>query len=863
MSEELIQRNLIEAPEKMGDWNFYNIGATTLKALKGAKIIPDRDYDEFEKKKPDALIVKKPLVIAAIEYKLPKELRTDKQVAAAIAQELGTAQALQAKVYIVTDGKKSYWINPATGHEILQEDGSRITLNFDKKSTECITLINKIRASISATNDQIKAAATVDPLPLAERVWQDLWAVSGATPENCLYTFVEIFIFKYLSDLGVLRGMYSFYDLLGKYAGNNDNEVLEYYASVIRVKIKELFPGNPKDKTTIINGTIFVSKDDKAVSGYATVFRRILNRFNEFGTLENIDYDFKSKLFETFLKESISKKNWGQYFTPLKVVRSIVNMVDILPGMEICDPACGVGKFLLEPILHDLHRFYAVENGELKPKITLYGYDKGFDKDEQKTIILAKANMLIYMSGMIKEHTDITQKFAQLFNDTFFLQTNSILGTLANPIKDKFDLILTNPPYVMSGSSNLKDEIAKQQELKEYFAISAMGIEGLFMEWIVRALKPGGKAFIVVPDGIMNRSNDKKLRDFILEQCNIDAVISLPLNTFFTTNKKTYILALTKKTPVSINGVNTLERQTAPVFTYLCSEIGETRDVYRFDIEQNDLEAASDLFNMFKGAKTKFKASDKRCKVVDIAAFYSGSHWCVERWWSHAEKVELGIEDKVKTVDVDTFRTMLSDVTAALGELDEPLCEITTKDNEAPVITEEFLITDLFDIYRGSGKYTKSYVQKHKGEYGLFSGNTFGRFADIDSFDYDTPCLTWAIDGLAGYIMIHTEPFSATNHRGVLKPKMDGLNLQYIKYVLEPVFRELKKGRQGLNGENEYTSLPPFMIKDVKIPIPVNADGTVNITAQEQIANKYLAIEKCKKEIAERLDVLIGQKVTI
>ena len=580
MSEELIQRNLVEAPEKMGDWNFYNIGATTLKALKGAKIIPDRDYDEYEKKKPDALIVKKPLVIAAIEYKQPKELRTDKQVAAAIAQELGTAQALQAKIYIVTDGKKSYWINPASGNEILQEDGSKITLNFDKKSTECITLINKIRASINATNDQIKAAATVDPLPLAEKVWQDLWAVSGATPENCLYTFVEIFIFKYLSDLGVLRGMYSFYDLLGKYAGNNDNEVLEYYASVIRVKIKELFPGNPKDKTTIINGTIFVSKDDKAVSGYATVFKRILNRFNDFGTLENIDYDFKSKLFETFLKESISKKNWGQYFTPLKVVRSIVNMVDIVPGMEICDPACGVGKFLLEPILHELHRYYTVEDGELKPQISLCGFDKGFDKDEQKTIILAKANMLIYMSGMIKEHPDMTQKFAQLFNDTFLLQTNSILGTLAKPIKDKFDLILTNPPYVMSGSSNLKEEISKQQELKDYFAISAMGIEGLFMEWIVRALKPNGKAFVVVPDGIMNRSNDKKLRNFILDNCYVDAVISLPLNTFFTTNKKTYILALTKKTPVNVVNCTPFVRQYGILFrkwgVFVCQRDNES-----------------------------------------------------------------------------------------------------------------------------------------------------------------------------------------------------------------------------------------------------------------------------------------------
>ena len=86
MSEELIQRNLIEAPETMGAWSFYNIGSTTLKALKGAKIIPNRDYDEFEGKKPDALIVKKPQIIAAIEYKTPAQLKTQKLIQAAIAQ---------------------------------------------------------------------------------------------------------------------------------------------------------------------------------------------------------------------------------------------------------------------------------------------------------------------------------------------------------------------------------------------------------------------------------------------------------------------------------------------------------------------------------------------------------------------------------------------------------------------------------------------------------------------------------------------------------------------------------------------------------------------------------------------------------
>lgn len=1049
MSEELIQRNLIDAPEKMGDWNFYNIGATTLKSLKGAKIIPDRDYDVYESKKPDAIIVKKPLVIAAIEYKKPSQLRTKKQIEKAISQELGTAQVLRAKVYIITDGKKSIWINPETGHEILQENGSKITLNFDKTSAECIVLINKIRGSISATNDTLKATISVDPLPLAEKVWQDLWAVSGATPENCLYTFVEIFIFKYLSDLGVLKGMYSFYDLLSKYSGNNENEVLEFYASTIRVKIKELFPGNPKDKTTIINGTIFVSKDDKAVSGYATVFHKILKRFNDFGTLENIDYDFKSKLFETFLKESISKKNWGQYFTPLKVVRAIVNMADIEPGMKICDPACGVGKFLLEPILHNLDRFYTVTvdeagNEKLLPQITLAGFDKGFDKDEQKTIILAKANMLIYMSSMIKDHPGMTRQFAELFNKTFTLQTNSILGTLAKPVSEEYDLILTNPPYVMSGSSNLKEEISKDETLKKYFSISAMGIEGLFMEWIVRALKPGKKAFIVVPDGIMNRSNDKKLRDFILEQCNIDAVISLPLNTFFTTNKKTYILALTKKTVVNIGGVPTLPKQTSPVFTYLCSEIGETRDVCRFDIDQNDLDVASDLFNMFKGSKAKFKTDDKRCKIVDINNFYSGAHWSVDRWWTREEKINLGIEDNIETVSLEDYIGMISDAASTLMEFDEPLRELIKKkssikdsievslsdanlfdlsigkrllrknyvtangnipaysanvfspfvytsqsnivDFSVPYVlwgidgTFEFNVMpigkkfaytdhcgvikikeprinpyylaytleenkhrygfdrglraslsnmksvkvnipidstgnfdantqshiaesmlgvrqirkDLFERrlslgnakvvledenynygyfplmsilvpQKGHSKYTKKYGNLHSGSYPVYSASSKNALTYIDTFDYDGKYMTWSTNGFAGTILVLDGKFSINGDRGVLIPK-DGrtdLDFDYMKFTLEPLFRELAKGRKGDNGEDEFTKLYPSMLNEIMVPVPVDEHGKISLHAQQEIATKYLAIAQCKDEVVSKLDVLVHQKIEL
>ena len=384
-----------------------------------------------------------------------------------------------------------------------------------------------------------------------------------------------------------------------------------------------------------------------------------------------------------------------------------------------------------------------------------------------------------------------------------------------------------------------------------------MGIEGLFMEWIIRALKPNGKAFIVVPDGIMNRSNDKKLRDFILEQCEIDAVISLPLNTFFTTNKKTYILALTKKAPVMVDGVPTLQRQISPVFTYLCSEIGETRDVYRFDINQNDLQVASDLFNMFKGAKTSFANTlnmigDRRCKISSIDDFYNGTHWCVERWWNHEERQALGIEEESKTIGVNDFRVLLADTINTLSELDEPLAEVEKKNDEGLQFLE-IPITQVFDIVRGDGKYTRSYVHEHTGEHPLYSGNTFGPFAQIDSYDYNVPALTWAIDGLAGYMMIHRSPFSATNHRGILLLKDTNIDLEYAKYTLEPIFRELKKGRQGDNGENEYTSLPPFMIQSVKFAIPVDHDGEPWLEKQKEIAAGYVTLEQTKETVVEQI----------
>lgn len=150
-------------------------------------------------------------------------------------------------------------------------------------------------------------------------------------------------------------------------------------------------------------------------------------------------------------------------------------------------------------------------------------------------------------------------------------------------------------------------------------------------------------------------------------------------------------------------------------------------------------------------------------------------------------------------------------------------------------------VSDLFSILRGSGIYTKSYTNSHKGSIPLFSGNTSGAFAYVDTADYDTPCLSWAIDGLAGYIMVHTSAFSATNHRGILLPKTKIINLQYAQFSMQAIFRNAKKSRIGDNGENEYTSLPPFMVQNLQVPFPLDDNGEMSVSAQEEIGPKVFS----------------------
>lgn len=167
---------------------------------------------------------------------------------------------------------------------------------------------------------------------------------------------------------------------------------------------------------------------------------------------------------------------------------------------------------------------------------------------------------------------------------------------------------------------------------------------------------------------------------------------------------------------------------------------------------------------------------------------------------------------------------------------------------------------EIFTPKNGNSKYTKDFCKNHKGNIPLYSGNTEGAFGSIDQYDYDGQYLTWAKDGLAGYMMIHNERFALTGHRGILLPtdKCKNIDLTYIKFVLEPIFRSIKKGREGDLGKNEYTTLNSDMIKKMSntIPIPVCDDGSFDLEQQKALAQKYEKIEMIKSDLISRITEL-------
>jgi len=863
MSEELLQT----IPQSIGKYTYFKLGETTINQLMENGHIPKRAYTGLLRKKPDGIIFFQNKVKAIVEYKLPEKLRTDADISKAVEQELAVAKAL-CKILIVTDGQHTFWINALNGEQIRDNKGNQINTVFDALNVKNVNvieyLIEEIDLSIDEKNSSIRSYQNVDPTPLANKLWQTIWAATGKSPVKCLYNVVELFIFKFLSDLRVLPQDISFENVYSKSLVNPE-DALDYYARNTRVKIKRLFPKGT-DGTTIINGTIFVDESGDANLSQSYLFAYSLKHLQdyseEFGSLTKISKQFKTKLYESFLKQEVEAL--GQYFTPRVIVQAVIRMSGMddptfaFRGKRICDPFCGVGGFLMELInLNEniMNAYRPDAFGKIDEGFVLNGFDKGFEKDDERTIIMAKANMLIYLAEILFQNPTCTEEFASVFNRTYTLFKDN-LGTFgyvdAFDDNDKqYDYILSNPPYVISGTRIIKEELKKTVRTKGKYKVNAVGLESLGVEWIINSLRPGGKAFIIIPDGILGRivSSSKKLREYILENCYLDAIVSLPVRTFFANYEHTYILALTKKE-------NVVFKQDFPVFSYLVSNIGERlTSVKRESIDDNDLPEMIRLFKLYSVARADCKEmlerESLRCKIINIDKFASEGHWVIDRWWTEEEKIKIGLSEAPQPVTITELNNAISTFQVVLNDY-EQFAEIIEK---SVANFKRISLGDekLFKLHIGKRVLKKDLVKSTKENLvPVFSANAiepFGYISDNNCNESQYNSILWGIDGNFNFsVMPKGRKYITTDHCGVIDILTDSIVPDYLLFALY----EEKRG----NDFDRSFRASLTNIGKLKVRIPVCEDGKFDILEQQRIAADY-------RELNKRRELLENAKITM
>jgi type I restriction enzyme M protein len=220
------------------------------------------------------------------------------------------------------------------------------------------------------------------------------------------------------------------------------------------------------------------------------------------------DRDTKGDLYEYMLGKIASAGQNGQFRTPRHIIRLMVEMVEPKPTDVVCDPACGTCGFLVAvgESLRERHPEVLT-----KAKLRQHFHRDlfhGFDFDNTM-LRIGSMNMLLH--GV--ENPDITYR-------------DSLAQDHAGE-EEKYTMVLANPPFAGS-----LDHESCAKDLQQ--VVKTKKTELLFLALFLRLLKPGGRAAVIVPDGVLFGSSNahKSLRRMLIEDQKLDAVISLPGGVF-------------------------------------------------------------------------------------------------------------------------------------------------------------------------------------------------------------------------------------------------------------------------------------------------------------------------------------------
>lgn len=309
-------------------------------------------------------------------------------------------------------------------------------------------------------------------------------------------------------------------------------------SSQVKKRIDQLFDG-----ATSLYSDVFAANEEIKLNGQ--VLKWVVLLLQNY-ILTETDMDVLGTGFEVLVNPKM-KSDKGQYFTPRQVVRAAVEMLQIDEDMKIVDPACGSGGFLIysmERVWKRIDSQWASQLDALAEKLA-FAQNKVFGADyDARLARVAKAYMAIWGDGR-----------AHIYSVPCSIKTYEWKGEVAEQIKDgAFDALLTNPPF--AGNLSLLG-IAHHFDLgqKNGKELSSQRKDILFVERALKLVKPAsvdensGLIAIVLPKGDLDEREKQYLRDYILENSMLLAVIALHRLTFVPYTLQKTSLVILKRMP--------------------------------------------------------------------------------------------------------------------------------------------------------------------------------------------------------------------------------------------------------------------------------------------------------------------------
>jgi type I restriction enzyme M protein len=285
--------------------------------------------------------------------------------------------------------------------------------------------------------------------------------------------------------------------------GITGDELLAFINGELFPMLKDLPAGGKQGDRRRVVRDVFEDAYNYMKSGQ--LMRQVVNKINQVDFNDLAERQHFGDIYEQILNDLQSAGNAGEYYTPRALTAFMAERIDPKPGEILLDPACGTGGFITCAVRHMRDRYVKIIEDEQKMQAALRAVEK-----KQLPHMLCVTNMLLHNIG-----------------DPSFVRHDN---TLARPYisygqSDRVDIVLTNPPFGGREEDGIESNFPKHFQTRE--------TADLFLALIIRLLKPGGRAAVVLPDGTLFGEGVKtRLKEHLMEECNLHTIVRLPNSVF-------------------------------------------------------------------------------------------------------------------------------------------------------------------------------------------------------------------------------------------------------------------------------------------------------------------------------------------